>query len=68
MPSVKTYGSDNISTMREIITNGIEHITKKTPLFNKPANYHPERKKPWPKFDIASSEFFQESGREIIPK
>ena len=65
-PSVKTYGDSNVSTMREIVVNGIEHITKGVPLFNKPANYFPDRKKPWPKFDIAASEFFQESGRRII--
>ena len=61
--SVVTYGSDNISTSKEIsIRRVLADIGEATPDYL-PSNYYPARRKgDRPKYDITRNEIFQESG------
>lgn len=66
LPSVQTYGSENINVAREIALNRLHHDLSNESLLPIPKNYYPDRRNPHPIFDPEKLEFFRESGRKIV--
>ncbi len=67
LPSVQTYGGDNVSLSREVALNKLYNELEGVPAFKIPKNYYPDRsipkQRPHPDFDPEEVEFFRESGR-----